>query len=35
MVYGAEAIMPADVLHDSEAEVEEACRDRLDLLEEA
>lgn len=41
MVYGAEAVMPADIVHDSprvptyaEADSEEACRDALDPVDE-
>lgn len=42
MVYGAKAVMPLDLIHDSpqvaaytEADSEEACHDALDLIEEA
>ncbi|XP_073363207.1 uncharacterized protein [Aegilops tauschii subsp. strangulata] len=41
MVYGAEAVLPSDLLHNpprvelfSEAEAEQACQDAVDLLEE-
>ena len=41
MVYGAEAVLPSDIRHDSprvaayvEAENEKACQDSLDLLDE-
>ena len=41
LVYGSEAVLPSDLLHNSprvdlysEAEAEEACQDGLDLLEE-
>ena len=41
MVYGAEAVLPSDIRHDSlcvaayvEADNEEACQDALDLLDE-
>ena len=41
MVYGAEAILPSDIRHDSprvaayvEADNEKACQDSLDLLDE-
>ena len=41
MVYGAEAVLPSDIRHDSpcvaayvEADNEKACQDSLDLLDE-